>query len=149
VTARKSTAGPTAPAPLETAIRRRARQALSDHRKRAAADFRRLDYGRLQLEALLRSSPCCGHCGTPTDPSAAAIDHRTPTARGGTHTLGNLLVCCQVCNERKGALTEEEYRQLLALVRTWHPRAGADVLARLRAGGRRYAGGRGKRSCGT
>jgi hypothetical protein len=37
-------------------------------------------------------------------------------------------------------LTAEEYRQLRALIATWPPRAGSDLLARLRAGGgRRYA----------
>jgi hypothetical protein len=42
-----------------------------------------------------------------------------------------------------GLLTGEEFSQLLALVRTWHPRAGSDVLGRLRAGGAgRYSRGR-------
>jgi hypothetical protein len=49
-------------------------------------------------------------------------------------------VACARCNQIKGRLTEEEIRQVLALVRTWHPAAAEDLLVRLRAGGRRYRG---------
>jgi hypothetical protein len=71
-------------------------------------------------------------------PGILVFDHRTPTSRVVDYRLGNVACCCTVCNEAKGLLTADEFSQLLALLRTWHPRAGSDVLARLRAGGRRY-----------
>jgi 5-methylcytosine-specific restriction endonuclease McrA len=70
------------------------------------------------------------------------VDHRTPIARGGRHQLDNLAVSCAPCNSAKGKLTEAEFRQLLALVRTWHPAAAEDLLRRLRQGGRAYGRGR-------
>jgi 5-methylcytosine-specific restriction endonuclease McrA len=135
--------------PVDPALRRRCRQALADHRRRAARDFQALDYALADLEDLVRRSPCCCYCGCPLSPATFALDHATPTARGGRHALGNLLVCCEVDNQRKGILTADEYRALWRLLSTWHPRAGADVLRRLRAGGRRYATGRGRGGCGA
>jgi hypothetical protein len=73
-----------------------------------------------------------------------SLDHKTPTGRGGKHALGNLCVCCPACQQRKGALSAEEFKALLALIASWPPRAGNDLLARLRAGGKRY-GRRAKR----
>ena len=69
-----------------------------------------------------------------------AFDHQTPTCRAADYSLGNLAVCCRPCNEAKGLLTAAEFRQLLALVDGWHPRARQDLLARLKAGGKRGAG---------
>jgi 5-methylcytosine-specific restriction endonuclease McrA len=130
------------PTPADAAIRRRCRHALASHRRRAARDFQRLDYTLADLERLAAASPCCCYCGTPLPAGGFAFDHKTPTARAADHVLGNLAVCCIPCNTAKGLLTAEEFLQLLALLRTWHPRAGSDLLARLRAGGRRYAQGR-------
>ncbi len=124
---------------VDPALRRRCRALLADHRRRARAQYQAVPYSRADLERLAAAARCCGYCGTPLPPSALTLDHRVPIARGGAFNLENLLPSCFVCNERKGCLTEEEYRQLLALLHRWHPKAGNDVLARLRAGGRRYA----------
>jgi 5-methylcytosine-specific restriction endonuclease McrA len=139
---------PLALAPDEAALRRRCRAALREQRRRSRTDHQpALGYTLADLERLARSQSCCSYCGVPLDAGTFAFDHRVPTSRGGRHAVWNLAVCCQVCNERKGCLTEGEYRQLLALLRTWHPKAGSDVLARLRSGGRRYGVSRRGGSC--
>jgi hypothetical protein len=39
-------------------------------------------------------------------------------------------------------MSHAEFQDLLTLIRSWHPRAAQDLLARLKAGGdRRYARG--------
>lgn len=50
-----------------------------------------------QLRDLL-AQPCY-YCGG----IATQIDHYTPLARGGTHTIENLRPACASCNHRKGA----------------------------------------------
>jgi 5-methylcytosine-specific restriction endonuclease McrA len=123
----------------QAALRRRCRAALYEHRRRARADRQVVRYGLRDLEDLARDNPTCAYCGCLLSAATLSFDHATPTSRAADYTLGNLAVCCGRCNEAKGLLTAEEFRQLLVLLRTWHPRAGADVLGRLRAGGRRYA----------
>jgi len=40
-----------------------------------------------------------------------SIDHKMPLSRGGTNEYKNLAVAHRKCNSRKGAKTEEEYRE--------------------------------------
>lgn len=127
--------------PLDAALLARCRAAYAKHKRRARADRQRLDYTVLDLLALARRTPTCPYCRCVLHPGILAFDHRIPPVRSGRHALDNLLACCATDNEAKGVMTEEEYRELLALLRGWHPRAGADVLARLRHGGRRYRRG--------
>ena len=115
----------------------RCRRALAEHRRRARADGVTLPYGLAELLQLAGGTVQCGYCRLPVG-FDFQVDHRTPTARGGKHALGNLAVCCRTCNERKGRLTEAEFRQLLELARAWHPAAAEDLLGRLRAGWGRY-----------
>jgi 5-methylcytosine-specific restriction endonuclease McrA len=127
----------------DPALRRRCRAALYEHRRRAAADLQApLRYGLRDLEDLARAATTCGYCGGVLSVATLAFDHPTPTCRAADYTLANLAVCCVPCNLAKGVLTAEEFLALLALLRRWHPRASGDVLARLRAGGQRYARGR-------
>jgi hypothetical protein len=124
----------------DPALRRRCRAALYEHRRRAAADRQGpLGYGLLDLEALARGATTCAYCGAVLSVATLTFDHATPTCRAADYTLGNLAVCCGSCNTAKGLLTAEEFLGLLALLRTWHPRASGDVLGRLRSGGWRYA----------
>jgi 5-methylcytosine-specific restriction endonuclease McrA len=126
-----------APALQSDALATRCRRALAEHRRRARADGVTLPYGMAELLQLAGVSVQCAYCRLPVAWDFQ-VDHRTPTARGGKHALDNLAVCCRTCNERKGRLTEAEFRQLLALAGAWHPAAAADLLGRLRHGGRRY-----------
>jgi 5-methylcytosine-specific restriction endonuclease McrA len=133
----------------EASLLRRCRAALAEHRRRARRDHQgALSYGLADLEALARAAPRCAYCGALLDAATFTFDHARPLARVADYSLANLVVCCRLCNEQKGLLTGAEFRQLLALLRTWHPRAGADLLARLRAGGRRYGRGRRTPPCG-
>jgi 5-methylcytosine-specific restriction endonuclease McrA len=117
----------------------RCRRALARHRARARADGVRLPYGLPQLLELARASLQCYLCRLPVALDFQ-IDHKRPIARGGRHALDNLGVAHAECNERKGLMDAEEYLQLLTLLRGFHPAAEADVLRRLRAGGRCYRG---------
>jgi 5-methylcytosine-specific restriction endonuclease McrA len=119
------------------ALLARARRLLKDHRARARRVGAALDYGLAQLRALLADSPCCAYCHSPVAWDAQ-VDHRTPTSRGGSHSLNNLSICCARCNSLKGLLTEDEFRQLRELLALLHPRAAEDLARRLIAGGARY-----------
>jgi 5-methylcytosine-specific restriction endonuclease McrA len=130
---------PTATSLRADPLRQRCRRALADHRARAKADGVTLRYGLADLEALARAELQCAYCRLPVGWDFQ-IDHRTPTSRGGKHALSNLAVACARCNQIKGKLTEQEYRELLALARAWHPAAAEDLLGRLRSGWRRYRG---------
>jgi 5-methylcytosine-specific restriction endonuclease McrA len=116
----------------------RARRLLYDHRARAKKDGVHLDYGLAELQQLLES-PCCSYCSLPMAWDVS-IDHKIAISRGGRHQLANLAVCCSRCNQAKGLLTDEEFVQLRELLKVFHPAAQQDVLCRLRAGGKRYAG---------
>lgn len=120
---------------MTTAFTRRMRTLHRHHQRRAAADGQRLDYSCQQLAALVQSGSLrpCPYCGCLVVPGQEGVDHRHPISRSGAHRLANLVVCCRPCNERKGALTEGEYRALLALVRAWPPAAQVSILSRLRA----------------
>jgi 5-methylcytosine-specific restriction endonuclease McrA len=123
--------------PLPTqadALLSRARRLIHDHRSRAKRDGVCLNYTLDDLRRLLAEHPLCEYCRTPLS-FEASLDHRQPIAQGGRHELQNLAVVCLACQERKGLLLEEEYRELLTVAGTWRPRSSSDLLARLRAGG--------------
>jgi 5-methylcytosine-specific restriction endonuclease McrA len=117
----------------------RARRLLHDHRTRARKDGVEIRYSLHDIKRLLLDHSLCEYCRAVLS-FQASLDHRTPISQGGRHELANLAVVCIPCQERKGLLLEDEYRQLLALVATWRPRSSSDLMARLRAGGgARYA----------
>lgn len=45
---------------------------------------------------------CCAYCGAVADP--VCMDHVIPLAKGGRHTIGNVLPACGYCNSTKHAL---------------------------------------------
>lgn len=57
-------------------------------------------------ERMLRSQPCRG-CGTF---EGLAVDHNIPLTRGGTHSVGNLVMLCKSCNSSKHNMTFIEWR---------------------------------------
>jgi hypothetical protein len=78
----------------------------------------------------------CPYCGTTLTVKNFAPHHRTPLSRGGSHYLGNVVVC-RPCNEVQGILTELEFAKLVELLREYPQAIRTDVMARLRFGGRR------------
>jgi 5-methylcytosine-specific restriction endonuclease McrA len=125
------------------ALLARARRLLHDHRTRARKDGAALDYGLAEVRQLLADHSLCCYCTMPVGWDVT-LDHRTPTGRGGRHTLDNLAVCCKRCNALKGSWTEAEFRALLVLLGDLHPVARQDLERRLLSGGARYARGRRK-----
>ncbi len=58
---------------------------------------------------------CC-LCGKPIlKEKELSLEHKLPRSRGGADELGNWGISHKACNQQKGALTLEEYRQWLAL----------------------------------
>lgn len=50
----------------------------------------------------------CAYCG---DWTASSVDHIVPRSRGGGDNPANLASACWPCNQRKGALTADEFRR--------------------------------------
>jgi 5-methylcytosine-specific restriction endonuclease McrA len=66
----------------------------------------------------------CFYCGLPLVPSSPdginhgqmrTRDHKDPLSRGGANHLRNLVWCCHDCNQSKGEMTLEEYREHVRL----------------------------------
>lgn len=69
---------------------------------------------RLRLLHLIRRMYLgrCGYCGEMLARDAITIDHIVPIARDGSDFTDNLMPACELCNERKGSSTLEEFRAL-------------------------------------
>jgi hypothetical protein len=67
-------------------------------------------------------SPVCYLTGRKIDlscPSEYSLDHRLPTAQGGTNDLDNLEICTIVSNRAKADLTLEDFYALCEEVLAW------------------------------
>lgn len=117
----------------------RTRQIYRHQAERAAAAGTPLNYElshlRAQVALALGEGTCPG-CSGPLTTKNFGLDHRDPVARGGTHTLANLDVCCMTCNTVKGPLTAAEFAGLKAYVATLPEAVGKNLLARIKAGSR-------------
>ena len=52
----------------------------------------------------------CVYCLAPLTLQEATKDHSTPQSRGGSDSIDNIVPACIVCNQRKGTMTEKEFR---------------------------------------
>lgn len=59
-----------------------------------------------------RNRPCT-YCSKPLSYKRATLDHMTARSKGGKN-IGNLALACRSCNERKGSMTVDQFRALLA-----------------------------------
>lgn len=50
---------------------------------------------------IARYDGCCAYCGQQSN--SLHLDHVIPLARGGRHSIGNLVPACRTCNTSKGA----------------------------------------------
>lgn len=50
---------------------------------------------------LYREPDLCPYCGVEMLPREKALDHKIPIARGGAHSISNVVVCCMDCNTEK------------------------------------------------
>jgi len=48
------------------------------------------------------------------------VDHKLPIGRGGKDEESNKQVCCFICNQLKGALTDPEFRKYLKALYEMH-----------------------------
>ena len=51
----------------------------------------------------------CVYCGC-TNQLILTIDHKIPKSRGGLNEEKNMQVCCYICNQLKGSLTDKEFK---------------------------------------
>lgn len=82
----------------------------AERRARVATDARLVtesDWAQL----VARHDGRCAYCSTV---APLTRDHVIPLARGGRHSIGNLLPACRRCNASKGALLLIEWRTRLA-----------------------------------
>jgi 5-methylcytosine-specific restriction endonuclease McrA len=61
-----------------------------------------------QEDAKKLLSGVCFYCGAPSK----HIDHVVPVARGGSHSIGNLVGACQKCNQSKGSKFITEWNKV-------------------------------------
>lgn len=113
------------------------------HKRRAQKDRQALDYTKEELLEAVKPfiGRVCTYCkAVLVHDGNFCVDHDKPTSRMADYRLTNLVVCCKRCNEIKGVMTGIEFKALKCFLDNIHPAAANDVLARLRAGGKRKRG---------
>lgn len=94
-----------------------------------------------ELEAAVlartRLPDTCRYCAEPLSLKTISLDHMIPITRGGGNAPANVQFICRRCNTRKGALTHEEYNQLLSFL-TYHAEMKQILLRRLGMAGYIY-----------
>ena len=63
----------------------------------------------------LKQKGKCNYCGKKMDIRYFHVDHKTPMARGGADTPANSQLLCAPCNNRKGNMTDGEFRRAYRL----------------------------------
>lgn len=87
-----------------------------------------------QIKVWLVTVPLvCHYCTTKLDQTNFGVDHAIAIARGGSNSVTNLRQCCRGCNIAKGAYSESQFQELLALVSKWDD-GGKALLAQLKRG---------------
>ena len=120
-------------------VKRLRHEHVPRHKCWAKEDRQAIDYSFLNLLDLVRQALEDGRCPYCRDSLTCgnfSLDHARPRSRGGRHCLNNLTVCCELCNQRKGQLTDDEFRTLLATLTGFEPQGQSSVLQRLRSAGR-------------
>lgn len=64
----------------------------------------------MRREALAKFGGKCGYCGFLR---GKTLDHIKPLSAGGCDWIDNLLPCCKTCNNLKGDMTVEQFREAL------------------------------------
>ena len=85
-----------------------ARKAVWDSvRKLREADQSDGSVTRLSIARMKRGARLCAYCGCTLH--RKQTDHMIPLALGGEHSLRNIVIVCPDCNQRKHALSYEEW----------------------------------------
>jgi hypothetical protein len=61
------------------------------------------------LRKFQQCGSCCHYCEKPLTIDTATKDHQTPTCRGGSDAIDNIVPACLDCNQRKAWRTEQEF----------------------------------------
>jgi 5-methylcytosine-specific restriction endonuclease McrA len=108
----------TKPEVLAAKYKRKVKKKPEKYREKDACRFAFLRSGDVTKPQLLSlyetANGKCKYCGvdvkcrfTPT--CLIGFDHVIPKAKGGLHTISNLVVCCRRCNFLKGDRTSDEF----------------------------------------
>lgn len=120
----------------------KASQLRSSWRTRAMKYGENLDEvpTRVQIQEWLEAqSPIqCYLTGGFISTEIVEVDHRVPICRNGKFDLSNAACTSRYYNNTKGSMTEEEFRGLLKLVKTWEDK-GASLFKRLMASNHIYS----------
>lgn len=61
----------------------------------------------------------CYYCKRKVARGEATLEHRVPQSKGGTLRDGNGVMACRECNESKGSMPEDVFRQGIAAQEKW------------------------------
>lgn len=65
-----------------------------------------------QVKLLNQTQWRCGYCACDLTRQTVTRDHIVPKSQGGKTCNSNLIACCRGCNQRKGDLDVELFREL-------------------------------------
>lgn len=70
-----------------------------------------------ELQALFEKSAKCPYCRLKyTKKRIRSIDHFIPIAKGGVHSIENIVICCFPCNNKKRAMLPEEWAKKIGVL---------------------------------
>lgn len=103
---------------IEYRARNKSKVAIWDNKKRS---IRRLAISQTkntpktkEVEKIkAKAKGVCYYCGIK---SKLTLDHITPLAKGGAHTLDNFVFVCKSCNSSKGAKCPYEYAKKIGML---------------------------------
>lgn len=58
---------------------------------------------------LWEQDPRCFYCKCELTLCESTIDHVVPKSKGGSNHVDNLVLCCKICNNKKGNMSKEEF----------------------------------------
>lgn len=77
------------------------------------------------IRALLRAATECAYCECALTPRTRSLDHVIPLARGGAHSIANVVVACRDCNHRKSGRLLADWLDVLREIRRERARRAA------------------------
>ena len=75
-------------------------------------EFTKVEFQRWLWNTVGLSAIPCYYCSTPVDILSLSLDHAIPRVAGGRFAIDNMRICCRKCNERKGQLTAEGFKDV-------------------------------------
>jgi 5-methylcytosine-specific restriction endonuclease McrA len=93
----------------DNANEERKRAAVARAQRRSHLGWTDGERESLKRSLARRDGAKCFYCGVLLIGNCH-IDHKTPVVKGGTNTLGNLVLACVQCNQEKHNKTVSEYR---------------------------------------